>query len=201
MSEPEVSIDSKTEEKIHQTAEMLAKRYKDRQEYEDLFQEGYLAAWESLCLGQDYPTAIGHMRRAMNDYKNITLKPVTVPKSGAVYALLSSIKSSKGVTPQGHTELALYEALIGSVEGIQPATMGLASSTEDDLSEKDLHDYINNQLWRYLTVKEGTTLHLMFFEEYTQKEVAKELGVSQQTVSLSLWAGLDKLNRSLQQVS
>ena len=69
-------------EYLMKVASLLASRYKDAQEYQDLYQEGFLAGWETLNEGDDMPIAIGAMRRAMNDYKNITLKPVSVPKSG-----------------------------------------------------------------------------------------------------------------------
>ena len=61
-------------------ASLLASRYKDAQEYQDLYQEGFLAGWEALSENADMPIAIGEMRSAMRDYMNISLRPVSVPK-------------------------------------------------------------------------------------------------------------------------
>ena len=187
-----------TVEKLQATASILASRYRDSQEYDDLFQEGFLAGWEALVSGSDVPTAIGAMRRAMNDYKNISLKPVYVPKSGDVRAFLKRLKVADGSHPQGTTERALYEALRGSTEGVQPSTLGTVKSVEDVLVEKDLYEYVTNHLWVFLSPEEATVVQLVCLEDCTQEEASRDLGLSQGTVSKGLASGLKKLKRALE---
>jgi len=194
-------MDEETQELLMKTCSILASRYNDSQEYQDLYQEGFLAGWEAMANGADVPQAIGAMRSAMRDYKNITLKPVSIPKSGAVYSLLKRLKNLEGSDPQGNTERALMEALTGSAEGVQPSTLGLVKESEEKLIEKDLYHYITNHLWVYLTAEEATIVHLMFVEDYTQEEVAQELKMGQGTVSKSVRSGLMKLKKALEQVT
>jgi len=182
-------------------ASLLASRYKDTQEYQDLYQEGFLAGWEALGEGADMPLAIGAMRRAMNDYKNITLKPVSVPKSGEVRAFLKRLKDTGGSDPQGNTETALWAALTGFTEGIHPSTLGVSRGTEENLVEKQLYDYITKSLWVFLKPEEAVVIHLVFVEDYTQVEAAKELKMGQGSVSRNLNTGLLKLKRALEQVT
>jgi len=196
-----VSNKNVSPEKVMKVCNILAKRYKDSQEYEDLYQEGFLAAWEALENGADMPNAIGIMRRAMNDYKNITLKPVSIPKSGAVYSLLGAINSGSGVSPQGNTEVALYEALTGSLDTIQPSTKGVVEGSEETYITKELHQYVVDCLWVYLEPQEAAVIHLMYVEDYTQYEVAQELDLPQGTVSKVSRKGMKKLKKALEQVT
>jgi len=188
-------------EYLMKAASLLASRYKDTQEYQDLYQEGFLAGWEALNEGADMPIAIGAMRRAMNDYKNITLKPVSVPKSGEVRGFLKRLKDADGSEPQGSTETALWAALTGSTEGIHPSTLGVSRGTEENLVEKQLYDYITKSLWVFLKPEEAVVIHLVFVEDYTQVEAAKELKMGQGSVSRNLNSGLLKLKRALEQVT
>jgi len=188
-------------EYLMKVSSLLASRYKDSQEYQDLYQEGFLAGWEALSEGGDMPIAIGAMRRAMNDYKNITLKPVSIPKSGEVRAFLKRLKDTDGSDPQGNTETALWAALTGSTEGVQPNTLGVTRGTEENLVEKQLYNYITENLFVFLKPEEATVVYLVFIEGYTQAEAAKELKMGQGSVSRNLNSGLLKLKRALEQVT
>ena len=181
-------------------AEAYASRYRDQQEHEDLMQEGLLAALEELHRGKDMTLAVGAMRKAMNDYKNIKLKPVTIPKSGAVRSLLSALSNPEGVTPQGPTERALYDALLGSVEEIQPQTLRSNKSSEDILVDKDLIEYIRNNLWVFLKPREAVTLDLIYFEDYDPVDVAESLEITEAAISQYRVQGLKKLRAALEQL-
>ena len=181
-------------------AEAYASRYRDPQEHEDLMQEGLLAALEELHRGKDMTLATGAMRKAMNDYKNVSLKPVTIPKSGAVRKLLSALSDPDGVTPQGTTQKALYDALCGSVEEIQPQTLRSSKSSEDILIEKDMVEYIRNNLWVFLKPREAVTLDLIYFEEYDPVDVADALEVTEAAISQYRVQGLKKLRAALEQL-
>ena len=193
--------DNKQTEYLMKVASLLASRYKDTQEYQDLYQEGFLAGWEALSEGADMPIAIGEMRSAMRDYKNITLKPVSIPKSGEVRAFLKRLKDTGGSDPQGNTETTLWAALTGSTEGIHPSTLGVSRGTEENLVEKQLYDYITKSLWVFLKPEEAVVIHLVFVEDYTQVEAAKELKMGQGSVSRAVNSGLFKLKKALEQVT
>ena len=184
-------------EYLMKAASLLASRYKDSQEYQDLYQEGFLAGWEALSEGADMPIAIGEMRSAMRDYMNISMSPVSVPKSGEVRAFLKRLKSADGSDPQGSTEMALWAALTGSTEGIQPNTLGTDRGAEEELIEKDLYDQALFVAWLYLEPEEYLVIHLIFVEGYNQEEVAEELELGQASVSRYLRKGLAKLKKAL----
>jgi len=184
-------------EYLMKAASLLASRYKDSQEYQDLYQEGFLAGWEALSEGADMPIAIGEMRSAMRDYMNISMSPVSVPKSGEVRAFLKRLKSADGSDPQGSTEMALWAALTGSTEGIQPNTLGTERGVEEELIEKDLYDQALFVAWLYLEPEEYLVIHLIFVEDYNQEEVAEELELGQASVSRYLRKGLTKLKKAL----
>ena len=184
-------------EYLMKAASLLASRYKDSQEYQDLYQEGFLAGWEALSEGADMPIAIGEMRSAMRDYMNISMSPVSVPKSGEVRAFLKRLKSADGSDPQGSTEMALWAALTGSTEGIQPNTLGTDRGAEEELIEKDLYDQALFVAWLYLEPEEYLVIHLIFVEDYNQEEVAEELELGQASVSRYLRKGLTKLKKAL----
>ena len=184
-------------EYLMKVASLLASRYKDAQEYQDLYQEGFLAGWEALSEGADMPIAIGAMRRAMNDYMNISLKPVSIPVSGDVRAFLKRLKDADGSEPQGSTETALWAALTGSTEGIQPNTLGTERGVEENLIEKDLYDQALFVAWLYLEPEEFLVVYLIFVEDYNQEEVAEELELGQASVSRYLKKGLTKLKKTL----
>ena len=184
-------------EYLMKAASLLASRYKDTQEYQDLYQEGFLAGWEALREGADMPIAIGEMRSAMRDYMNISLRPVSVPKSGEVRAFLKRLKDADGSEPQGSTETALWAALTGSTEGIQPNTLGTERGVEENLIEKDLYEHLLRMSWLYLNPEEATVMYLIFVEDYNQEEVAEELELGQASVSRYLKKGLTKLKKTL----
>ena len=192
-------MDEETQELLMKTCSILASRYNDSQEYQDLYQEGFLAGWEAMANGADVPQAIGAMRREMNHYKNFALKPVSIPKSGETRAFLKRLKTLDSSDTLDHKDRALLEALTGSAEGVQPSTLGLVKGSEEKLIEKDLYHYITNHLWVYLTAEEATIVHLMFVEDYTQEEVAQELKMGQGTVSKSVRSGLMKLKKALEE--
>ena len=192
----EYLITGESSEYLMKIASLLASRYKDAQEYQDLYQEGFFAGWEALGDGADMPIAIGAMRRAMNDYMNISLKPVSVPKSGEVRAFLKRLKDNGGSDPQGNTETALWAALTGSTEGIQPNTLGTERGVEENLIEKDLYEHLLRMSWLYLNPEEATVMYLIFVEDYNQEEVAEELELGQASVSRYLKKGLTKLKKA-----
>ena len=184
-------------EYLMKAASLLASRYKDSQEYQDLYQEGFLAGWEALSEGADMPIAIGEMRSAMRDYMNISMSPVSVPKSGEVRAFLKRLKSADGSDPQGSTEMALWAALTGSTEGIQPNTLGIDRGVEEELIERDLYEHLLRMSWLYLNPEEAIVMYLIFVEDYNQEEVAEELELGQASVSRYLRKGLTKLKKAL----
>ena len=191
-----------TQDDLMKICSVLANRYKDAQEYEDLFQEGFLAGWGALQSGEtDFGVVVGKVRRAMNDYKNITLKPVSIPKSGDTYALLGAINKDQGVTPQGSTQVALYEALTGSTDLVQENTLGVTKGSEHLMVEKETYRYVINNLLVYLEPQEAVVILLVYTQGYTQGEVAQELGLSQGRVSKCLTRGLEKMKKALEQVT
>ena len=72
--------------KILKLCQVLANRYRNGSQYEDLLSEGLVACYECKDQGKtaekDY---VGAARRAMNDYINIKTKAVSIPNSGSAH--------------------------------------------------------------------------------------------------------------------
>ena len=181
---------------------MLASRYGSSQEFEDLKQEALLAALEEK---ERFPEAgdaylIGVMRKAMQAYYNIKLKPVTIPQSGQVYALLSAIKGEEGGEGANYTEQALMDALKGHNEPLEPQTLRQEVSTEETYQNQETVEHIRHNLWVYLTDKQALAIDYVFFKDYSPSEVAKAQDVSQQRISQWLHSGLAKLKKMLEEL-
>jgi hypothetical protein len=62
---------SYTTEDIITLAGILAARYRNQQEYEDLKQEGIIAGLEAMEAQVGWSLTVAHMRKAMSGYMNI----------------------------------------------------------------------------------------------------------------------------------
>ena len=90
----------------------LARKYNDKQEYDDLVSEGVLKCLELIAEGKtDKNLLYSHAQREMHDYYNVRKSVVYVPVRGKAH----SMKQNDDV--DGWTAIALQNALYGeSVE-------------------------------------------------------------------------------------
>lgn len=183
-------------------AGILASKYRNQQEYGDLKNEGILAGLEAMDKGLDWSLAVAHMRKAMSGYMNIHLKPVSMPRSGAVYALVSDLKQSHGGEVTDSTEASLVAALSGSVSEVDEYAIGYndeEETPEDYYERTEWGRHVRDSFWLYLKPHEAVTLDMMYFEEYTAKEVAYCMGTDVATVYRYRDAGMRKLSKIIKQ--
>jgi DNA-directed RNA polymerase specialized sigma subunit len=142
------------------------------------------------------------MRKAMSGYMNIHLKPVYIPRSGAVYSLVSALKKHGGGDIMDSTEASLVAALSGSVEGIDEFAIGINpdEETPEDYYERiEWGKHVRNSFWLYLEPHEAVTLDMIYFEEYTAKDIAYGMGTDVFTVYRYRDSGLKKLSKIIKE--
>lgn len=78
--------------KILKLCQVLANRYRNSSQYEDLVSEGLVACYECKEQGKTAEKDfVGAARRAMNDYINIKTKAVSIPSTWASRAVSRSM--------------------------------------------------------------------------------------------------------------
>jgi len=193
---------SYTTEDIICLAGILAGKYRNKQEYGDLKNEGVLAGLEAMEKGLDWSLVVASMRKAMNGYMNIFLKPVSIPHSGAVYSLVSALKQSDGGDITEYTEASLVAALSGSVEGVDEFAIGYndeEETPEDYYERTEWGRHVKDSFWLYLKPHEAVTLDMLYFEEYTVSEIALSMGVPVSTVYWYRDSGMKKLSKIIKE--
>lgn len=196
MSEEEFSP-----KQINDLCKSLARKYKSRNNYEDLISEGVIACYEALSQGQQSRESLmGVARRAMHDYTNIKTKVVNVPVSGA--SRRASKLVSGGSLPEGvdgvsaGTLTALLAALSPTIESVPEDY----PCTRDHALEYEAREYYTHVLTvavMSLTREEWAVFKMRYLDEMTQDVVADALGVSQTWVFRHEKSSLDRLRHKL----
>lgn len=175
-------------------AKGLASKYKDSQETDDLIQEGLLAGLEASVNTTDDGEIVNAMRRAMNDFYNISLKPVSLPKSGQVRDVLAKV--SRETVEEPHwtgTELSIFNALTGEMTPLEGNIPEDKEKLEQDLNT----DHIMTKAKGILSGREYKVIEGLFMLDKEYRTVAIELGVSKSTVSTDKLQALKKLKGTL----
>ena len=182
---------------INNKAEYLASKYKDRQAYQDLKQEALVVGYSLLAEGETCEKKItSAMRTRLNDFYNFEQLPVYVPPSG--HTRKARIALHRGDTSQ-HVEWPLLQALMAS-EGVDQLEEGITNGYTNHVAEYEFNDYLQHLLFlmeENLTAREYEVVTSVYLQEWTQQEVATELGISQQRVEQLLEAGLSKIKLKL----
>jgi DNA-directed RNA polymerase specialized sigma24 family protein len=189
---------SYTTEDIITLAGILAARYRNQQEYEDLKQEGIIAGLEAMEAQVGWSLTVAHMRKAMSGYMNIHLKPVYIPRSGAVYSLVSALKKHGGGDIMDSTEASLVAALTGAVEEVDEFAIGYnrdEETPEEHYERIEWGRYIRDSFWRYLEPHEAVTLDMIYFEDYPVVDIAYGMGTDIYTIYRYRDTGMKKLSK------
>jgi len=134
--------------------------------------EGVLAGLERLTEGCTQEEAMGVARIAM--------RPVSIPNSGEVNAILAAIRRDEELSNYSQ---ALVEAMTGTQESVQPNTLISTTCLEDDYIQKELSDRVTNVIYFWLPPKDSYIMHRLFFVGTSEVELAEELEVTQQYIS------------------
>lgn len=168
--------DKITKDELQKIAEGLAKKYKSKQEFEDLVQEGVLAGLEKLQTTNEKGLVISAMRSALRDYFNVSLSTLSVPKSGAAKTVISKIRA--GRPPEGTVEKEIFNALTCSVEPIEANTI-----REDPFSCMENNKSIFSLMEAILDEEGFYILCQLYLEERSVESLSKELGIARSTLN------------------
>lgn len=168
-----------TDEEITKMCKSLARRYKNYNEYEDLFQEGALAIYEHL---NKEPNALpARLYRVastrMHDYINLDKLPVTVPASDVARTLArdpeAEIESTW--TPQAVEHLRLM--LLGDVVSEDKANL-TAPSSEDLYMKREQNSLLAQRIQEVMTADDQLLIFMRFAEGMSQAECGEFMGKS-----------------------
>ena len=182
---------------INNKAEYLASRYKNGQMYQDLKQEALVVGYSLLEDGVTCEKKItGAMRTRLNDFYNFEQLPVYVPSSG--HTRKARIALQRGDTSQ-HVEWPLLQALMAS-EGVDQLEEGITNGHTNHVADYEFNDHLQHLLFlmeENLTTREYEVVTSVYLQEWTQQDVATQLGITQQRVGELLESGLTKVKEVL----
>lgn len=170
-----------TNEDLERLAGYWARRYAglNRQEYDDLFQEAYLAALESGR--EDLPTITNAMRKACSRWLNVSLKPVSVPQSGELMRLVGALRRGEELATTT-SENALLAAIQGEVVDYKDAELSVEDTQVSDLELQQEIASLQSMMVIFLTDDERQVMNLLFFKSVTGAEVARRMNTTKQWV-------------------
>lgn len=179
-----------TDEEILSLCQSLAKRYRNKDTYDDLVSEGLVACYECRAEGKahkkDY---VGAARRAMNDFINIKSKAMSVPKTWASRAVSHALATDEGLEDlEGVTDgtFALLMAAMRNDSTSVDEAMSTVEGAEAGFERQEFEKYLLSKIQGALTEEDWEFLLLVSDEDTTQAQVADILGISPQAVSLRL---------------
>ena len=182
---------------INNKAEYLASKYKNGQMYQDLKQEALVVGYALLEDGVTCEKKItGAMRTRLNDFYNFEQLPVYVPPSG--HTRKARIALQRGDTSQ-HVEWPLLQALMAS-EGVDQLEEGITNGRTNHVADYEFNDHLQHLMFlmeENLTTREYEVVTSVYLQEWTQQDVATQLGITQQRVGELLESGLTKVKEVL----
>lgn len=188
-------------EKLLDLCKSLAKKYKSREHYEDLVNEGLVASYELISTGVvDEDKIASRARRAMYDYFNFRLKPIYVPPSHmARKAQKALYRGDSDVLPSGVAK-DTYTALLDAIGG-QTATLGDNDAvTQDhaiDYEVKEYYEHIVGVAEKTLTEEEFELFKIRYVDGFTQDLASEILNTTKSWASRAEKTILVKLRQRL----
>lgn len=169
----------------------LARKYNDRQEYDDLVSVGVCKMLEMVEEGKtDKKLLYSHAKSAMYEYYNLRRGPVSVPKSSVAYSTRADDD------PDGWTAYALQKALYGETVAYEDH-MAETDPYEHDYEKKEWMRHIRLTAEKHLDDTQKKIIHLRYWQEKTQEEVATLFNMSKMWVSRQERLALDIICNNL----
>jgi RNA polymerase sigma factor (sigma-70 family) len=162
----------------------LAHKYNRPNDFDDIVSEGAIVCLELRAEDPEvHPAKLyREANRAMHDYINLSLQPVSIPKHNVARRLSHDINDEE--TGDMSEDGANWLRNILSSEAVSYEEF--SSSIPDHAEEYEKADYENYILTvaeQHLSIEEWRILRLRFWEDMSQSEVAEVLGLNQSTVS------------------
>lgn len=179
-----------TDGEILSLCQSLAKRYRNKDTYEDLVSEGLVACYECKAEGkphkQDY---VGAARRAMNDYINIKTKAMSVPKTWTSRAVSHALSTGEDLEELGGVRDGTFALLMAAMRNDSSSvdeTLATTDGAEVDFEKREFERYLLSKIRHILSDEDWVFLLMISDEDTTQAQVADILSISPQAVSLRL---------------
>ena len=162
----------------------LAHKYNRPNDFDDIVSEGAIVCLELRAEDPEvHPAKLyREANRAMHDYINLSLQPVSIPKHNVARRLSHDIKDEE--TGNMSEDGANWLRNILSSEAVSYEEF--SSSIPDHAEEYERADYENYVLTvaeKHLSLEEWRILRLRFWEDMSQQEVADAISSTQRQVS------------------
>ena len=162
----------------------LAHKYNRPNDFDDLVSEGSIVCLELRAEDPEvHPAKLyREANRAMHDYINLSLQPVSIPKHNVARRLSHDINDEE--TGNMSEDGANWLRSILSSEAVSYEEF--SSSIPDHAEEYEKADYENYVLTvaeQHLSLEEWRILRLRFWEDMSQQEVADAISSTQRQVS------------------
>ena len=176
----------------------LAHKYNRPNDFDDIVSEGAIVCLELRAEDPEvHPAKLyREANRAMHDYINLSLQPVTIPKHNVARRLSHDINDEE--TGNMSEDGANWLRSILSSEAVSYEEF--SSSIPDHAEEYEKLDYENhilNLAEQHLSMEEWQILKLRFWEDYTLQEVADVLGKAKSSVEYIEKRGFEKICNNL----
>ena len=162
----------------------LAHKYNRPNDFDDIVSEGAIVCLELRAEDPEvHPAKLyREANRAMHDYINLSLQPVSIPKHNVARRLSHDINNEE--TGNMSEDGANWLRNILSSEAVSYEEF--SSSIPDHAEEYERADYENYVLTvaeQHLSLEEWRILRLRFWEDMSQQEVADAISSTQRQVS------------------
>ena len=176
----------------------LAHKYQSPNDFDDIVSEGAIVCLELRAEDPEvHPAKLyREANRAMHDYINLSLQPVSIPKHNVARRLSHDINDEE--TGNMSEDGANWLRNILSSEAVSYEEF--SSSIPDHAEEYEKADYENYILTvakDHLSLEEWQVLRLRFWEDHTLQEVADMLEVNKMWVSRKERDALNKICNNL----
>lgn len=161
-----------------------AKKFRRPDLYEDLVQEGYLAALEKASGGVDnLGTLTWSASRAMMDFISLKQRPVSIPASEVTRKNAAAIRRGEETPVTPNTSQSTFDSLRMALEGGTEAATGDERATEDPTEFVVFMRQLDRIMKEKLSHKDYKIFQMIFgAEQLTIREVSEVLGMTVRNV-------------------
>jgi len=162
----------------------LAHKYNRPNDFDDLVSEGSIVCLELRAEDPEvHPAKLyREANRAMHDYINLGLQPVSIPKHNVARRLSHDINDEDiGNMSEGGANW-LRNILSSEAVSYEEFSSSIPDHAEE-YEKADYENYVLTMAEQHLSIEEWEILRLRFWEDMSQSEVAEMLGLNQSTVS------------------
>lgn len=162
----------------------LAHKYNRPNDFDDIVSEGAIVCLELRAEDPEvHPAKLyREANRAMHDYINLSLQPVSIPKHNVARRLSHDINDEDIGNMSEDGANWLRNILSSEAVSYEEFSSSIPDHAEE-YEKADYENYVLTMAEQHLSIEEWEILRLRFWEDLSQSEVAEMLGLNQSTVS------------------